>query len=246
MREAIRQHARSWHARPGSYRPFPVRHDPIVNAGLHGPGETGERLPRAGLRPRLLTLLAAVASLSCAVAPAGANASRPETWVGLGAGRIGNVQWSVKVARPSSSVGARDAESRRPCLLVGTERERSRFEYEKSKYRGCADRSTHLAATDAPLVITGAQASSHMEVRLTAVGMVASPTARRIELTYEDGRQVTIHLQKPSPSQEQRARLSRFRYAAFAVKGPWNVAHLRTESASGRTLWESDEGPSNE
>jgi hypothetical protein len=68
--------------------------------------------------------------------------------------------------------------------------------------------------------------------------MVASPAARRVDLTYGDGRQVTIPLKAPSPTKEQRAGLAHFRYAAFAIPGTWSVARLVTESASGRTLWE--------
>ncbi len=219
-----------------------MRHDPIVNADKGGPGEAVERLSRVGLRSgaRIVVALAA-AVLFCWMADA-ATARAPDSgpWVGLGAGRIGDVRWSVNVARPGGTAGAGSRGSRRPCLMVRTKRERSRFEYEGSRYQGCADRSTDLAPSEAPLVITGAQASAGLQVRLTAVGMVAAPAARRIELTFEDGRQATIHLLKPSPSQEQRAHLRRFRYAAFAVHGAWAVAHLRTESASGRTLWESD------
>jgi hypothetical protein len=147
---------------------------------------------------------------------------------------MGDVQWSVKVARPAGSSAAR-----RPCLQVGTKRERSRFEYERSQYQGCVDRSTHLAATQSPLIVTGAQATAGMKVSLTAVGMVASPAARRVQVTYEDGRQATIRLQDPSSAQRQEAGLAHFRYAAFAIPGTWSVQRVVTESASGRTLWDS-------
>ncbi len=108
--------------------------------------------------------------------------------------------------------------------------------------RDASSRSTHLAATQPPLIVTGAQASADMRVSLTAVGMVASPAARRVEVTYKDGRQATIQLQEPSPTTEQRAGLAHFRYAAFAITGTWSVERLVTESASGRTLWEEAYG----
>ena len=108
---------------------------------------------------------AAFASLAFAAAPAVAQAPDSETWVGLAGGRMGDVLWSVKVARPPGS-------AERPCLQVGTKRERGRFDYERSKYQGCVERSSRLAATESPLIVTGAQASAGMQVSLTAVGMV--------------------------------------------------------------------------
>ena len=81
-----------------------------------------------------------------------------------------------------------------------------------------------------------------MQVRLTAVGMVASAAVRRIQVTYDDGRQATIPLHQPSPNLAHEARLAHFRYAAFAVPGTWSVERLVTLSASGRTLWDSAAG----
>ncbi len=154
MRETLHQQARSWHARPGSSRSLPVRRDPIVNGDWQGPGGTGDSLLRAGLRLRgrqILLALAALLSISLVATPAVAQTPSGQ-WVGLAVGRMGNVQWSVKVARPAGS-------AQRPCLLVGTKRERGRFDYERSKYQGCVERSDRLAATEAPLIVTGAQAS---------------------------------------------------------------------------------------
>jgi hypothetical protein len=155
---------------------------------------------------------------------------------------MGDVQWSVKVARSPGTADAGNSAAKRPCLQVGTKFERSRFDYQRSRYQGCVDRTSRLAATEAPLIVTGAQASAGLRVKLTAVGMLASPAARRVEITYEDGHQVTIQLREPSPSQEQRAGLVRFRYAAFAIPGTWSVQRVVTESASGRTLWDSTAG----
>lgn len=238
MRETPNQQARSWHVRPGSSRPFPVRRGPNVNADCQGPGETGIRLLRAGLRLRgrqIVVTLATLVSLGLAATPAVAQAPDSGPWVGLAAGRVGEVRWSVKVARPPDS-------AQRPCLLVGTKRERGRFDYEGSKYQGCVERHSRLSATESPLVVTGAQASAGLKVSLTAVGMVASPAARRIRVTYDDGREATIPLEEPSPNLEHEAGLVHFRYAAFAVPGTWSVQRLVTESASGRTLWDSTLG----
>ena len=184
---------------------------------------------------RIVVSLATLVSLGLAATPAVAQAPDSGTWVGLAGGRMGDVRWSVKVARQPDS-------ARRPCLMVGTKRERGRFDYEGSKYRGCVERTERLAATESPLIVTGAQASAGLKVSLTAVGMVASPAARRIQVTYDDGREATILLREPSPNLEHEARLVHFRYAAFAVPGTWSVERLVTENASGRTLWDSAVG----
>ena len=212
MRETLHQQARSWHARPGSSRPFPVRRDPIVNADCTARG----RPVIGSLGPVCASAAggssapsAAFASLAFAAAPAVGAGPRLGTWVGLAGGRMGDVHWSVKVARPPGS-------AERPCLQVGTKRERGRFDYERSKYQGCVERSSRLAATESPLIVTGAQASAGMQVSLTAVGMVASPAARRIQVTYDDGRQATIPLQQPSPN-----------LAAEARPGPLPVRRVR-------------------
>lgn len=246
MRDTPRQQTRNWHARSGSFRPFPVWHDPIVRAGAHGPGETGSRLSRAALRflsgPLLVGALIACLGFTVSAAAAVPRATDSGPWVGLAGGRIGDVQWSVKVARPPGAASAGSSTARRPCLQVGTKLERSRFDYLRSRYQGCLDESSGLLATEEPLIVTGAQASAGLRVKLTAVGVLASRAVRRVEITYEDGRQATIHLKEPSSKQEQRAGLVRFRYAAFAIPGTWSVQRVVTESAAGRTLWDSSAG----
>jgi len=188
----------------------------------------------------ILALFLAALSLALTAAPAAAQASDPGLWVDLAGGRMGGVQWSVKVARSAGTAGAGQSAARHPCLQVGTKHERSRWDYDGSRYQGCVDRSSRLGAAEAPLIVTGAQATAGLRVSLTAVGILASPAARRVVVTYEDGRQAMIPLQKPSPSLERRAGLTRFRYAAFAIPGTWSVQRVITESASGRMLWESD------
>jgi hypothetical protein len=241
MRDTLRQHTRNWHARPGSSRPFPVRHDPILRADNKGPGGLTKRLSRAGLLSRSARLAVCAAATLLCLASAAAAASGPESgpWVGLAGGRMGHVKWSVKIARSLGPADAGSSAAKRPCLQVGTKFERSRFEYQSSRYQGCVDGSNGLAATEAPLIVTGAQASAGLRVKLTAVGILASWAARRVEIDYEDGHRETIHLQQPSPSQRQGAGLVRFRYAAFAIPGTWSVQRVVTESASGRPLWNS-------
>jgi hypothetical protein len=180
---------------------------------------------------RLLVTLAALAVLALAAAvPAAAQPEDESPWVGLAAGRMGDVLWSVKVSKPMAS---------RPCLQVGTKWMLNRFDYQRSRYQGCIDASTHLTATAAPLVVSGGQASSTTSVKLTAVGMIFAAPARRVEITLDDGTQMTVPLQSLSPSQQRRAGVGRIRYAAFAVRGSWSLERLVSQSGSGRTLWDS-------
>jgi hypothetical protein len=185
---------------------------------------------------RLLPSLAALVFLALAAAPAAGEAPDESPWVGLAAGRMGDVLWSVKVSRPTPS-GRQGP--RHPCLQVGTKWELNRYDYQRSRYQGCIDASTHLTATEAPLVVSGGQASSNTSVKLTAVGMIFAPAARRVQVTLDDGNQATIPLQRLSPSQEREVRLGHARYAAFAVRGTWSVARMVSQSRSGRTLWDS-------
>jgi hypothetical protein len=240
MRETLQQQARIRHVGRGSLRP-PVRRDANVNADRNGLGETGQRLPRAGLRgvSALVISVAALCVLLLAVTPATAADGGGAAWVDLNGGRVGNVVWSVKVARQPGGSGAGPSGARRPCLMVGMKRERNAFEYEGSRYSNCVDPGERLAATEAPLIVTGAQARPDFTVRLTAVGMIASLAADRVRVTLDDGREATIPLEQPGPELRQAADLTAFRYAAFAIPGKWAVERLITESASGRTLWDS-------
>ena len=190
------------------------------------------------MRP-LLPTLTTFALLAAAAAPAAGNPAERSPWVGLAEGRIGDVTWSVQVARPSGDSTEGRRVPGRPCLRVGTKLELNDYDYQRSKYQGCTDASTHLAATQPPLIVSGAQASSGMRVKLTAVGIVVAPAARLVQVTLDDGSQATIPLKQLSSEQEQRARLGSIRYAAFAVRGTWSVQRLVTQSRSGRTLWDS-------
>jgi hypothetical protein len=191
------------------------------------------------LRP-FASILAVLAFLAMTALPASGEAPGDTPWVGLGAGRMGDVLWAVKVAPPSGSQArAGQPHAHRPCLLVGTKWELGRYDYRRSNYQRCFAASARLSPTEAPLIVSGAQASGGMQVKLTAVGMVFAPAARRVQVTLDDGSETTIPLRRLSPSEERKAGVGRFRYAAFAVRGSWSVARIVARSASGRALWDS-------
>jgi len=135
--------------------------------------------------------------------------------------------------------GAGSAGAQMPCLLVGTTWELGPFDYRRSRYRACAGAEGHLSAAAPPLIATGVQPSSGESVDMTAVGMIFAPAARRVRITLTDGRQETIRLHRFSPRQAHSARLSRFEYAAFAIRGVWCVERMVSLSATGSALWDS-------
>jgi hypothetical protein len=179
----------------------------------------------------LLPLLATVAMASAS------SPSAHET-IGLGGGRLGEYLWNVEAMRqdggPASGLGAAQS----PCLLVGTKWQVGPLNFRRSRNRECAG-ATDLTAAGPPLTAAGAQPSTGGHPRLTAVGMIFAPAARRVRVVLGGGRSMMIGLRAPSPAQAHEAGLERFRYAAFAVHGAWCVERMVSESASGRVLWDS-------
>jgi hypothetical protein len=171
-----------------------------------------------------------------AMASAKAQASR-ET-VGLGGGRLGEYLWNVEAMRPAGGPGSGPGAAQRPCLLVGTKWQVGPLNFRRSRNRQCAGTS-ELTATGPPLTAAGAQPSTGGNPRLTAVGMIFAPAAHQVKVTLAGGRSTTIPLRLPSPTKVHDAGLERFRYAAFAVHGPWCVERMVSENVSGRVLWDS-------
>lgn len=187
--------------------------------------------------PALLIVLALIASAAVAAVP------ESSPWVGLGGGKSGDYLWAVKAKRPDGPAGAGPSGARRPCLVVGTLWQVSRFSYHRNKNKQCVDPDASLAPREAPLVASGAQPSNGGRTELTAVGMIFAPTARRVLVTLCGGKQETIRLHELAASQASSAELGRFSYAAFAVHGEWCAERLVSEGASGRVLWDSATEP---
>jgi hypothetical protein len=160
-----------------------------------------------------------------------APAAAPDSWTGLKSGRVGDYLWEVKAKRKD--------DARQPCLLVGTSWELGPYNYRRSRYRACAGADGHLTAADPPLVATGVQPSTGNSADMTAVGMIFAPAVRQVRITLSDGREEIVHLQKFSARQARSARLSRFEYAAFAVRGLWCAERIVSIGATGGTLWDS-------
>ncbi len=206
-------------------RHFPLRHAPVVS----------NRTPARNS----ITYISAMLALTAVFAfGASAVASSTDPWTGLDSGRVGEYYWEVKAKRQPGAGSGRVA-AHRPCLLVGTTWELGPFNYRRSRFRACAGAKGHLTAADPPLLATGVQPSSGDRVKMTAVGMIFAPAVRRVRVTLADGREQTIHLDRFSAKQARTSRLSRFKYAAFAIRGLWCAERLVSQSAAGKTLWDS-------
>jgi hypothetical protein len=184
----------------------------------------------------VLLLSAAVVAVTAAIA----HASGPQgNWVAVASGKVGDYQWSVKLRRPANGPGADQAGARRTCLLVGATWPVGRYSFSRVKARQCSGGSGRLVASEPPLIAAGAQPSDGGSAKVTAVGMLVGPKARRVRVTLANGSEKTIHLQRLSRGSSRLAGLGALRYTAFVIHGSWCAERLVTEDAAGRTLWDS-------
>jgi hypothetical protein len=178
---------------------------------------------------RLLFGLFGVLALSASFAASARSASY-EPWAKLAAEDRGSYQWSVKAGT--------SAASKRPCLLVAASWRTGPLEYHRSTYRECAS-TPALSRTGPPLIASAAQPSAGASVKMSAIGMIFSPAARRVRITLAGGRTESVPLRSFEPAHARGIELPPFRYAAFAIRGEWCAERLVSLGASGAVLWDS-------
>lgn len=176
--------------------------------------------------------------LATFLAPSPANA-RSAHWVLLTAGTAGSYDWSVKVKDLAGDPGAGDSNSERPCILVGASSRLNRFSFHRSSSQQCAAISHPLTGTAAPLIATAAQPSDRASTKLTAIGMLFPAAVRRVQITLDGGKLMTIHPHRIGRSAAQAAGLHPLRYAAFTVHGAWCLERVVSFDATGNMLWDS-------
>jgi hypothetical protein len=91
-----------------------------------------------------------------------------------------------------------------------------------------------LGPSSAPLIAASPQAAGEKRGTIGAVGLLFSPAARRVQLSFADGSVASVAL-RPG----RVAGLPRFRYAVFLARGVWCAERVLGEDAAGRTLWDS-------
>jgi len=139
----------------------------------------------------------------------------------LGSGTIGGFRWAVSAGRKSET-----ASPRRPCVKVATG-EGTVSEYE-STARTCVSLST-----DPNLF---AISSGKGEATRTVFGLAFPQRVRSVRMWLEGRGSRRIPLALLAPEQATVAGLSRFRFAAGAIAGPFCLRRSATYDASGDLL----------
>lgn len=194
------------------------------------------RIRRRTAALRCAGLLLFATCLLALAAPGAGASGETNPWLGLAGGQVGQFEWSVKVKRPPSAAGL--SGEQRPCLMVGTKWEQSSYSFRRSRFRTCADATSKLTRRAPPLIASGVQPPTGKK-GITAVGILVAPAVQRLAVTLSDGSRTVIHLDRLTPHQARAARIRRFRYAAFVVRGVWCADRLATLNAQGRVLWDS-------
>jgi hypothetical protein len=178
---------------------------------------------------RLLIVLLGVLVVSAPFyAPAISASAQP--WAKLAAQDRGSYRWSVKAGT--------SAPTQEPCLLVAASWRSGPLEYHRSSYRECAS-TPALSRTGPPLIASAAQPSAGSSVKMSAIGMIFAPAARRVRITLAGGRTESVPLRSFERADARGVGLPPFRYAAFAIHGEWCVERLVSLSAGGAVLWDS-------
>ncbi|HET7455613.1 MAG TPA: hypothetical protein VFJ76_08835 [Solirubrobacterales bacterium] len=139
----------------------------------------------------------------------------------LGSGTIGAFRWAVSVGRESES-----ASPGRPCVKLATG-EGTLAEYE-STVRACVSLST----TPNVLGVSSGQG----EATRTVFGMAFPKRVRSVRIWLDGRGSRRIPLALLAPDQAAATGLSRFRFAAGAIEGPFCLRRSGTYDASGNLL----------
>jgi hypothetical protein len=161
--------------------------------------------------------------------------SQVRTEVRLASGSMGRHGWTVKAFREGDLPKGPRAR-RRPCLETRIERG-SLFQ----SLAGCYWKSGYLTAASEPLVLTTSRPYLSAHPTMTAVGMAFAQAVTHLKAVFADGSEETIHLRMLNLRQARRVGQTRFRYAAFAVKGSWCPERLVSLNADEQPLWEAVE-----
>jgi hypothetical protein len=181
-----------------------------------------------------LTMIAAVVTVSAAIA-SGATLDRSRTRpVVIGAGEIAGDPWSASVRREDGAASVEHVAELQPCLRVGSERINGGEGEETCTF------GSRLSPESGALWITTSEPNqAETETAMTVVAMVFPPVAASVQATLVGGRVETIGLRRLTSAQARTAGLARLRYAAFATAGTWCVARLDSFDRAGHRLWRS-------
>jgi len=139
--------------------------------------------------------------------------------VSIGKGREGSRVWNVSVVP--------DGRRRGICLQVEVSNRNGRA-------GGIADGSCAAPARTRGLLRSVAIRSKDGTPKLTILGSAFNRAVASVEVMGLNGRSRTLALHLGPAHHEQ---VSRFKYASFAIGGPWCIGELVTRDRSGAPLW---------
>ncbi len=142
-------------------------------------------------------------------------------WIVVKHGHVGQRQWYVEVGTEGPGI----------CLEVSVVRGRSVVDTEG---RGqCSSPSPRRGIL---MVVANRQVKRGGRPALMAVGGAFDRRVRRVVVRRFDGHREVVVPQTLRPA-EVSGNASRFRYVAFAVKGPWCAQEVTTVDRHGHPLW---------
>jgi hypothetical protein len=144
----------------------------------------------------------------------------------LGSGSMGASTWAVFAGRNGAS-----GSPRYPCITVATD-DGVENQEGTSTARTCASLDADPPRFVPRLIIS----SGAGEETRTVLGLAFRPDVRSVRLWLDKRGTVRIPLRRLTPEQAVFAGLSRFRYAAEAIEGPFCLRRLATYDASGDVL----------
>jgi hypothetical protein len=177
---------------------------------------------------RVGRIFGAMSALLALATPGAAGVTLPLNPVLISKGHVGHRHWYV-IAGP---------QFHRPgiCLEIGA--------YNRQLKEG----GNFIGTCSAPAVKRGIVLTAHGpadptgQPTFTAVGAAFNMAVKRVEVTLFDGSIEKLKLLRIPSGRTGGSRVSAYRYAALAVRGPWCAKELVTYGPSGQPLWKVEAG----
>jgi hypothetical protein len=168
------------------------------------------------VRPRYLLGVVLIGALATLVTPVKAEGGR---FVVIAGGRSAGEKWRVLVARDGNRKGI--------CLVavIINQEENAR----------CSAPSVRRGSSRTAVLNNG-----NGRPKLTVVAGAFNLGVRRVEAVGVNGKRSNLRLRKVRTAPSNQASVTRYRYIAFAVDGPWCVSELVTRNSKGNALWRAE------
>jgi hypothetical protein len=170
------------------------------------------------MKIRTSFIFVVVALLVMAIGGSAAGSTNVGSVVVIRQGRIGENHWTVEAAPEGKGI----------CLEVGvttnggSESGRGQCSFPSSR-RGI-------------LLVSANPLRHHVPPAMMVVGGAFNSAVRKVVVRYFDGSTKRVHL-FPIDREETTGPVARFKYVAFAVRGPWCARSVTTYGRNGNKLW---------